>query len=304
MNLLFHRDVIVAPLASGSRGNCTYIGDGQRGILIDCGISTKQILGRMHDIGLGDSQISAVCLTHEHTDHVAAARVLDDKLHARQGERVPFHLTRGTALGIDRRCRPKNLVQVNSGASFQVGPGWTVEPFTVPHDTKDPVGYAVQIDDTRAGVITDLGRATRLVERHLAQMDIAVVEFNHDIDMLMDGEYPWRLKQRVRGPHGHLSNAQSADMVARSASSRLKHLVLAHLSQDNNTPEAALEAAQEGLHRSGVTGVSVWVAHQKRPMSPLTVRTPMRFRPAAPRPKRVRLPKPNEAATGGQQSLF
>lgn len=305
MNLLFHDDVIVAPLASGSRGNCTYVGNGRHGVLVDCGISTRQILMRLDAIGLGDTHIDAVLLTHEHTDHVAAARILDDKLLARQGARVPFHLTRGTAIGLDRRCRPKKLVRVVSGEDFQVGPGWTVQPFTVPHDTMDPVGYAIELGAVRAGVVTDLGRSTRLVERMIGSLDIAVLEFNHDVEMLMGGEYPWRLKQRVRGPHGHLSNAQSAELVRNAASSRLKHLVLAHLSQDNNRVEHALEAAQAGLHGAEAEGVSVWVADQQAPLDPLRVRTPRSFRPPAPRPRPKRVKRPSAPDdVERQQSLF
>lgn len=303
MNLLFHDELVVATLASGSRGNCTYLGDGRRGVLVDCGISSTQVLQRLEAVGLGDTRIDAVLLTHEHTDHVAAARVLDDRLLARQGERVPFHLTRGTAVGMDKRCRPQKLVKVVSGEAFQVGRGWTVEPFTVPHDTMDPVGYALDLGFARACVLTDLGRSTRLVEEKLASVDVAVLEFNHDLEMLLEGSYPWRLKQRVRGPHGHLSNAQSAELVRRSAGARLRHLVLAHLSQDNNRPELAVEAAEQALREADV-GATVWVASQDTPIEPLRVpggarvaTSPTLRRPA--RPARRSAPVDDR-----QQSLF
>ncbi len=305
MNALFHHDTFVAPLASGSRGNCTYIGDGQRGVLVDCGISTKQVLARLDEVGLGDSQIDAVLLTHEHTDHVASCRVLDKRLFAQQGRRVPFYATGGTMLGMDDRCRPKKLVEIRSGSPFQVAAGWTVEPFTIPHDTRDPVAYTIQIADVRVGVVTDLGRSTRLVEQHFASLDVAVLEFNHDVQMLMEGEYPWRLKQRVRGPHGHISNAQAAELVQRAATRRLKHLVLGHLSQDNNTPARAVEAAQQGLHGSQADNACVWVADQRKPLAPLRVRSAKTFPTVAPKPSRPRtssvapnLPNPD------QQSLF
>lgn len=305
MNALFHQDTIVAPLASGSRGNCTYIGDGRRGVLVDCGISTKQVLARLDAIGLGDSQIDAVLLTHEHTDHVASCRVLDKRLFAQQGRRVPFYTTAGTMLGMDERCRPKKLLEIHSGTPFPVAAGWIVEPYTIPHDTRDPVAYTVELGGIRVGVVTDLGRSTRLVEQHFSSLDVAVLEFNHDVQMLMEGEYPWRLKQRVRGSHGHISNEQASELVQRAASPRLKHLVLAHLSQDNNTPKLAVEAAERGVDGSQATDVSVWVADQREPLGPLRIRSPKTFRAVAPKCASPREPDlPAEPPNLDQQSLF
>ncbi|MEQ1507537.1 MAG: MBL fold metallo-hydrolase, partial [Myxococcota bacterium] len=270
VDLLFHHDLVVATLASGSRGNCTYVGDTRSGVLIDCGLSTKQVLGRLADIGLGDVRIDAVLVTHEHSDHVGAARILDDRLYDRQGQRVPFHLTRGTRRALDERCVPTRRVPVTSGTPFQVG-AYRVEPYAIPHDTVDPVAYLVSSRDVTVGVLTDLGRTTRLVEQYVARMDVAVIEFNHDLELLMDGAYPWSLKQRVRGPHGHLSNDQAGELVRTCASSRLRHLVLAHLSEENNLPERALEAAQAALAGAGLGGVTVSVASQQLPLGPFVV---------------------------------
>lgn len=277
-----HRDVMVATLGSGSRGNCTFIGTQERGVLVDCGLSTKQTLKRMAEIGLEDTRIMGVFLTHEHADHVGAARILCERLHRRQERWVPFYMTGGTASGLNPKCMPRTARVIQSGRPIQLE-DWVVEPWTVPHDTIDPVAYAVQIEGTRAGVITDLGRSTRLVERQLGSLDIAVLEFNHDLEMLVYGDYPWRLKQRVKGAHGHLSNRQAADVVRRGATPRLKHLVLAHLSEDNNDPDIALRAAQEGLHASSARGVTVHVASQQIPLGPLKVRTPRSLRAPSPR---------------------
>ena len=215
---LLHRDVIVATLASGSRGNCTYVGDGAVGVLVDCGLSTAQVWKRLERLGLGDTRIAAVLVTHEHADHVGAARVLDERLYRRQGQRVPFHMTRGTRAGVNEKCIPTRIERVLPGEPFVVG-DIRIEPWSVPHDTREPVAFAIEIRRARVGVITDLGRSTRLIEQLLGTLDVAVVEFNHDVEMLMDGEYPWSLKQRIRGSHGHLSNDQAAELIRVGASS-------------------------------------------------------------------------------------
>lgn len=273
MDLLFHRDVVVANLASGSRGNCTYVGTPDHGVLVDCGLSTKQVLQRMEHVGLGAARIDGVLITHEHTDHVASARILSDRLQKRQGRPVPFYMTRGTAANLNPRCAPGAFTPIAAGVSFALG-ALKIDPFRLPHDVADPVGYLISLYDVNVGVITDLGRATRLVEQQLSRCDVAVLEFNHDEQMLLEGAYPWALKQRVRGAHGHLSNAESEALVAASAGPRLKHLMLAHLSEENNRPELALEAAVRGLHRAGLRTVEVCVANQKQPMGPVEVRAP------------------------------
>jgi len=306
--VLFHHDLVVATLASGSKGNCTYIGDHRRGVLVDCGLSTRQILARKEAVGLGEARIEAVLLTHEHADHVGASRVLCDRLHRLQGERVPFYLTTGTDIGLPRRCRPQRRERVTAGTAFSVA-GFTIEPFTVPHDTRDPVAYVVQHGDTRAGVITDLGRSTRLVERMVSQLDICVLEFNHDVQMLLDGPYPWRLKQRVRGAHGHLSNAQAGELLRCGASAKLRHLVLAHLSDDNNEPDVAYDAAQRALHAAGLKRVSVHVAEQRAAKGPFEVRAPLPVNEPTPAPKRraartTARKKPVPAQSPAQLGMF
>ena len=305
MNALFHQDVVVATLGSGSRGNATYIGTDRSGVLVDCGLSTRQIFRRLDEIGLGRPEIRAVLVTHEHSDHVGAARVLDRALFKATGKHVPFYMSRGTRHGLHERCVPTRVEKVQSGRPFQVG-DFVVEPWTVPHDTVDPLAFAVAIGDVRAGVITDLGRPTRLVERQFGSLDIAVLEFNHDLQMLIEGAYPWRLKQRVKGAHGHLSNAQAADVVRRGAAGRLKHLVLAHLSEDNNHPDEALKAAEKALMDVGAAGVTVHVASQQLPLGPLRVRMPRALRPARARSRRprTRAPAASPPREERQLSLF
>ena len=147
------------------------------------------------------------------------------------------------------------------------------DPFPVPHDTHEPVGWRVGLGGTWAGVISDLGRPTALVASKLSTLSIAVLEFNHDPDLLLGGSYPWPLKQRIRSSHGHLSNDQAAQLLATGLGDQLEHLVLAHLSQENNAPELAMAAALQVLTEADALGrVSVEVALQDEPTRPAKVR--------------------------------
>lgn len=270
---LFARDLKVVTLGSGSKGNCTYIGDGHAGVLVDCGISTKQVFQRLDAVGMGDAPIDAVLITHEHSDHVGAARILCNRLKKNTGKWVPFYMTAGTRRGLYSKVVPAAVEILDAGSRFQVR-HLVVDPFPVPHDTQDPVGYRVRSGGVWAGVVTDLGRPTHLVERKLRSLSVAVLEFNHDLHKLLGGRYPWPVKQRVRGSHGHLSNAQAADLLNDALpQSRIQHLVLAHISGENNTPELAREAALDVLTRHDAQDeISLQVARQREPITPLSVR--------------------------------
>lgn len=269
---LFRRDVTVCVLSSGSAGNCTYVGDGHAGLLIDCGVSTKQILNRMAEVGLADAPIDGVLVTHEHTDHIGAAAVLSRALTKRRGP-VPFFMTRGTANGVPEQCRPDGVEIIEAGRPFRVR-HLRVEPIPVPHDTRDPVAYRVDVGDAAVAVITDLGRPTALLARHMRECTAIVLEFNHDEEMLMEGPYPYPLKQRIKGNHGHLSNRQAQLLLEDGLGPQLRHLMLAHLSEDNNTPTRALVAAQRTLQDGGAAGrVDVKVCLQRTALAPVQVQT-------------------------------
>ncbi len=261
----------VCVLASGSSGNCSYVGDGTTGLLIDAGISSKQILARLSDAGLGSAPIDAVLLTHEHRDHVQGARVLAKRLERRTGRSTPFLATSGTLEGIPTEHRPTGLATMNHEGPTRLG-DFLVQPFSIPHDTHQPVGFRVEIDGWRLAFATDLGRPTSAVEAHMADVDVAIIEFNHEVNMLLEGRYPWWLKQRVLSSHGHLSNDQAATLIERIASPRLRHVFLAHLSMENNRPARALAAAHAALARSTASQeVQVTVASQTHPSPVVTL---------------------------------
>lgn len=269
---LFARDLKMVTLGSGSKGNCTYIGDGHAGVLIDCGISTKQILLRLEAVGMKDAPIDAVLITHEHSDHVGSARILCNRLKKRSGKWVPFYMTAGTQRGLYSKVVPAAIETIDAGTPFNVR-NLVVDPFTVPHDTQDPVGYRVRSGGIWAGVVTDLGRPTLLVERKLRSLSAAVVEFNHDVNKLLGGRYPWPVKQRIRGSHGHLSNAQGADLLDSALpQSKLQHLILGHISGENNAPALAEEAAQQVLLRhDALQDISLQLGKQREPTRPVSV---------------------------------
>jgi len=247
-------------LGSGSKGNCTWIGDDQGAVLIDAGISNRQIQQRLAHLGLQDIPIQAVLLTHEHSDHIGACGVLD-RAHRKKGREIPFYATAGTASGMPNKVRPTELKRVLAGMPIELD-GWRFESVPVPHDTPEPVSWAVERNGVRAGVVTDLGRPTKFVERMLQSLDMAVIEFNHDLDRLMSGPYPLMLKRRIRSGHGHMSNAQAAELLA-SCGDRLQSVVLGHLSEENNSPALAAEAARQALEQARRTDVRVQVGHQR-----------------------------------------
>lgn len=271
MTTLFSRDVQVAVLSSGSKGNCTYVGDGTSGVLIDCGPSTKQILARLDAVGLSDAPIDAVLVTHEHSDHAGACRILCNRLEKDRGKPVPFHMTPGTACALKPQMTPAHLTLIEAGREYRVG-HLVVDPFRIPHDTADPVAFRIGVGERWVGVITDLGRPTTLVSQKLASLSVAVLEFNHDVEMLLDGPYAWPIKQRIRSSHGHLSNEQAGTLLAESVGPDLEHVILAHLSEENNSPEKALQSAAQAIHSAQATDrVTLHLALQDKPLAPIGV---------------------------------
>jgi phosphoribosyl 1,2-cyclic phosphodiesterase len=244
--------VSVSMLASGSRGNCALVASSRTKILVDAGISGRETFKRMRSLGEDPRTLSAILITHEHCDHVCGLATLAKKLS------IPVFMTEATRSAWARAVRDAQGVRpqmdkfehFQSGCSFQVG-DIAVQPFTIPHDAADPVGFTFRAEGIKVGVATDLGYIPVSVQDHLRGCDVLVMESNHDLEMLRVGPYPWSVKQRVMSRVGHLSNAALADFFLNDYDNSATFVVLAHLSEQNNHPEIARRGAEQALAARG-----------------------------------------------------
>ena len=249
-----------AALASGSKGNCHALSDGERTLLIDAGISLRQIQRRLEAVGWAGGPVQALALTHEHSDHIDALGVIlrrtDWTILATLETRQAAERAKGIEIPATR------WIPLEAGRPV-AWEGWRLLPFALPHDAADPVAFRVEVGPLACAVVTDLGHPTALVADHLQNLDLLVLEANHDVDMLREGTYPPHLKARILSRVGHLSNAAMAELLGRVYSPRLQRLVLAHLSESNNHPDLARFAAEEVLRG---TPVALHLAHQHIPL--------------------------------------
>jgi phosphoribosyl 1,2-cyclic phosphodiesterase len=250
-----------AALASGSQGNCHALFDGERTLLIDAGISLKQVKARMAAVGLDPGAVAAVALTHEHSDHIGAVGVM---LRRTPWAFLATPETRAVVEAIHGlEIPPDRWIPLRAGHAVDWC-GWRIHPFALPHDASDPVAYRVEADGFAAAVVTDLGHGTALVADHCQDLDLLVLEANHDVAMLREGAYPPALKARILSRVGHLSNDAMAGLLAAVLSPRLKDVVLAHLSEQNNHPDLARFAAEEVLRGHGAR---LRLAMQREPLA-------------------------------------
>ena len=227
-----------ASLGSGSRGNALIVDVGDTRVLLDCGFSVKATVERLGRLGIAAESIDAVLLTHEHSDHLGSAA----RFAARFG--LPVYLTYGTQQALSD-CWP-NCRLIDSHQTFAIG-SLEVQAFPVPHDAREPVQYVFSDGRRRLGVLTDCGTVTAHVLSMLDACDALVLECNHDPRLLAASSYPAMLKRRISGNFGHLGNGQAAELLTRIETSRLQHIVAAHLSEQNNRPELAVTALATAL---------------------------------------------------------
>lgn len=229
-------------IASGSSGNCIYAGTEHTHILVDAGISARRMEQGLFEVGVKPAELSAICITHEHSDHVKGLGIL-----ARKYE-IPIYGTRGTLREIRKMKElgeyPKELMTpVLPDAKFRVG-DLDVMPFHIDHDAADPVAYRIQAGTKSIAVATDLGHFNQYTIDHLLDLDAVLLESNHDRRMLETGPYPYYLKRRIMGDFGHLSNENAGRLLNCILNDKLKHILLGHLSKENNLPELAYETVR------------------------------------------------------------
>ena len=272
-------------LGSGSAGNCAYVETGETRLLVDAGFSPLQIRKRLATLGKTPEKLSAILVTHEHSDHIAGILGLADKFN------IPVFCNRGTQDGTiwamkakwDSKKKPafegtdgtahlKAKIDwrlFETGASFEIGEVG-IETFSIPHDAQDPVGYVLRTPAGNIGFATDLGHVTKLVLERIRCANVLILESNHDVKMLQDcPRRSWALKQRILGRHGHISNVTAAETVAQIMSANLKQLYLAHLSRECNTHALAEHVMAEQLHQLGAKHVQLQIAAQDVPCATL-----------------------------------
>jgi phosphoribosyl 1,2-cyclic phosphodiesterase len=227
-------------LGSGSSGNGLVVESGTTRVMMDCGFTLAATKAKLESRGLVPADLAGICVTHEHDDHIGGV--------ARFAKRyaIPVYVTRGTAQWLPFDFPPVLVHLIDSHTPFAVD-GLQVEPFPVPHDAREPVQFVFSDGHLRLGVLTDLGTPTSHVQEKLSGCHALVIECNHDLDMLMTGPYPVGLKQRVSGRFGHLDNAAAGHLVESLDRSKLRHLIAAHLSQQNNTPALAVAALSAAI---------------------------------------------------------
>jgi phosphoribosyl 1,2-cyclic phosphodiesterase len=293
-------------LASGSKGNSTLVSSSRTRILVDAGLSCRELLKRMHMAEEDPAAIDALLITHEHQDHVQGVAVLARKLG------VPVYFTHAThrawmrwmtpqkrltyaqwltqrqqavatevAVEVDAEdeecppakeadpCRLPGVEYFAAGCNFSIG-DIAITPFTIPHDAADPVGFVFEADGVRMAIATDLGYMPPNVKMAIRNCDVLMLESNHDLEMLRDGPYPWSVKQRVMSRVGHLSNEAASDFLEKTYDGNATYVVLAHLSECNNLPEIARVTAERALRdRMSLLANKLMLAQQNTPLAPI-----------------------------------
>ncbi len=233
-------------LVSGSSGNCSLISDGKTTLLVDCGLSCKKLEEALAKAKVDPNDISAMLITHEHSDHIKGAGVVSRKYN------LPIYATLKTHeymnLGKFEHC---HVEYVSPGVDLEIG-SIGVRPFSIPHDAVDPVGYNFFFGEKKLSLATDIGKMNESIMERLKGSIAVLLESNHDVEMLKNGRYPAYLKRRILGDFGHLSNIDAAKTILELIKTGTSHIMLGHLSQENNTPTAAYTTTKNYLEENGV----------------------------------------------------
>lgn len=257
--------ITLSVLASGSRGNSIYVATERVRLLVDAGLSAREIERRLLSIGASPKNLNGIVLTHEHLDHVRGVGTLSRRY------KLPIYLNELT-----HQRLPESVGRLGHKEEFVTGRSFciediTIHPFAISHDGVDPVGFTLANGAVKVGVCTDLGAATRLVHRHLEACSVLVLEANHDMEMLKDGPYPWPVKQRIKSRIGHLSNEQSVEVLLRVFSDNLQEVILAHMSETNNSSEMVLQTFTSALPRHMRDRLRITLALQDQPVDLITL---------------------------------
>lgn len=224
----------LSALASGSSGNCFYVEHEDNAILIDAGISSKQIVEKLANLKRTADRIKAIFITHEHSDHIRGADVFA------RAFRIPIYATKKTAKNCFLCSDDKLIHSIKNNGTVKIG-GMLVEAFSKPHKCADPVSYNI-MNNKKISIMTDIGFASQNIIDNVSDSDFLCIESNHDLMMLEHGPYPYFLKKWIKSDEGHLSNNQASLCVLEHAPSKLRHIILSHLSKTNNTPDLALDS--------------------------------------------------------------
>lgn len=227
-------------LVSGSSGNCSLISDGKTTILIDCGLSCKKLEEALLTARVNPSDISAMLITHEHSDHIKGAGVVSRKYS------LPVFATLETHINMDAGINSENIKYITPDLDFKIG-SIGVMPFSIPHDAANPVGYSFFCNNNKLSLATDIGVMNDYLLGHLKGSLAVLLEANHDLDMLKNGRYPAVLKRRILSDTGHLSNVDAANTAVKLVQSGTRHIMLGHLSNENNTPTMAYKTVEKIL---------------------------------------------------------
>lgn len=239
----------VSVLASGSNGNCIAVHCQDQAVLIDCGISLRQLRLRMAQVGVSESWVKAILITHEHDDHVKGLAVSAKYFG------VPVFATRLCAEALRRKGFTGSITLINQCADFLMA-GMLIRAFSVQHDASDPVGYVIHKESTKIGICTDFGQPTQMTNFQLYDCSTLVLESNYDLNMLASSSRPWHLKQRILSPIGHISNQENSEILGRVVTPNTRNLVLAHISHECNQysiAEAAANAQLVAMRRQDIT---------------------------------------------------